>query len=55
MLLTYMCHDIIYIACHITITKSYFNLLQRLCCLAIAVIKKTKKTRCVLFTIFNFK
>ena len=55
MLLTYMCHDIIYIACHITINKSYSNLLQRLCCLAIAVIKnkQTKTCRCVLFTNFN--
>ena len=44
MLLTYMCHYIIYIACHITINKSYSNLLKRLCCLAIAVIKKNKKT-----------
>ena len=44
MLLTYMCHDIIYIACHITINKSYSNLLQHLCCLAIAVIKNKNKT-----------
>ena len=56
MLLTYMCHDIIYIyiACHITISISYPNLLQRLCCLA--VINKTQKNcQCVLFTNFNFE
>ena len=55
MLLTYMCHDIIYIACHITINKSYSNLLQHLCCLAVAVIKKQQQTGCVLFPNFNFE